>query len=149
MQILQTGSERGITLIEVLIVLLVITIIISLNLPEFQNLIVSVERRGQIHKVEHFFYALREKSILLHRELVLEINDNGLLCKDEEQNLSIDLRVIEKNTEKVIFYPDGSCSGGRFSISISDRYKYRVIVDPVTAKLDWSVIEERSKERIL
>ena len=139
---LQTGREEGATLIEILIVLIIITAFITMNLPDFHNFLGSVERRGQIQKVEHFFYALREKSIVQHKELVLKINDNGLICRDEEeQSLNIELAITEKNTEKIIFYPDGSCSGGAFSITIADRYNYQVDVDPVTVKLDWSSLE--------
>lgn len=138
MQILQIGKEDGFTLMEILIVLVLIMAFIAVNLPDFHHFIESIERRGQIQQVEHFFRALREKSIVLQRELDVEINESGLFCKQESDIVAnIELLVTGENTRNIILYPDGSCSGGAFSINVLDRYCYTVNVDPVTGKLEW------------
>ena len=133
------GKEKGFTLLEVLIVIIFIVILIGVSLPNFDQFLDSIEIRGQLRKVEHYCRGARERSITQNIVVEIKVNDDGLLLKQGDGNIiDYELEIKNRNIDEITYYPDGSSSGGIFSIAILDKYLYTVNIDPITGKLEWS-----------
>lgn len=133
------GKENGFTLLEILIVMILIAALIGVILPNFDQFLNSVEIRGQLRKIEHFFRGAREKSITQNMLVQVLVNDNGLLLKQGDgEILEYELQIESRNIDQLTFYPDGTSSGGIFSIDILNKYLYTASIDPITGKLEWT-----------
>lgn len=114
-------TNRGYTLIEVLVVLVIVVLVISVGAPVFKDKKVSLE--GETRKIASYIRYVRSKSISEGKiqELIFDVNNKRYFTADEkirhEIGKKIDLEIIaeDKNTAKGIvsirFYPDGSNDG--------------------------------------
>ncbi len=132
------GNEEGFTLLEVLIVLVLITALVTVNLPNFEKYLESIETRGQLLRVEHLFRGIRERSISQQQKVEVKIHNTGLIYMiNNEEEISFDLEIVNRSVDNITYYPDGTSSGGAFTISILDKHKYSANIDIITGKLDW------------
>lgn len=139
MLMLLTGKEEGFSLLEILIGLTIIAVFVAVNLPNLEGFLVSVECRGQLLKIEHFLQAIREMSISQQRRVELAVVDNGFLHQiNEQESFNLKIKIVSRSTDKINYYPDGTSSGGSFSINISDNIIYSAVIDPVTGEIMWS-----------
>lgn len=138
MLILLIGREEGFSLLEILIVIVLMAALIGVNLPNFEGLLNSIESRGQLLKVEHFFKAIRENSISQQRRIELTIKNNQFFCQiNNQEKLNLDIEIINSSVDRISYYPDGTSSGGSFSIYLSDKSIYSAFIDQITGKIKW------------
>lgn len=115
---LQTGqtlnNERGFTFIEILLVLVIMTLIMSLVIPNFNKMFASIEGAREGDKVLRLFEKARAEAILQAKPIQITFYSNGLcIFQLKDQTLEYkDLRisVVLQEGEEIIqtFHPDGT-----------------------------------------
>ncbi|MFP4662095.1 MAG: prepilin-type N-terminal cleavage/methylation domain-containing protein [Halanaerobiales bacterium] len=132
-------GERGFTLLEVMIVIVLIAVIIAVNLPEFAKYLESIETRGQLLRVDKIFTAVKERSISQQKKIEVFLQDDQLIYRpDGEQVFSYDLEIVSRDKDKIIFYPDGTSSGVVFSLRLQNSSIHTVSIDSISSALEWS-----------
>lgn len=134
-RMLQIGREEGFTLLEILIVIAIVATFITLNLPHFATLLDSIENKAQLRSLEHLITKSRELSIRQQQATEIRINNNGISYLGNNETIKYSFQISNYSNDKVIFYPDGTSTGGSFDLLIQDKYNYRIIVDKISGRV--------------
>ncbi len=139
MLILLTGKEEGFSLLEILIIMVIMATLVAINLPHFEGFIASLEERGQLRKIEHLTRAVREMSISQQRQLELFIDEQEVYYQPSgKEKISLEVQVLSKSADKIIFFPDGRRSGGNFTIKLQGGKSYSAVIDSITGRISWT-----------
>jgi general secretion pathway protein H len=145
----KTGAsgERGFTLLELMVVLALLTLLIGLVLP---GLLTSFQREQQRTKLREFMTILRtarSEAVSRHQRvrLALELTTgryhlegftaNGVLSGLSLEHPRLVWEDVDRTRGYIIFYPDGSSSGGKLIITDATGGEYVVDVDTITGKV--------------
>ncbi len=141
--ILRTGNhDAGFTLLEILIIMVIIGIVLAVLTPNFNNYLQSIEVKADQRKLLNLLGLARIKAIISGEEKVVEIKEGHLLIlKPQENNEDLrvkttSLRLIE-GPELVLFYPDGTSSGGSLIFTYQDTRKVLLKINQLTGKPLW------------
>lgn len=139
MLILPTGREDGFSLLEILIIMVIMAALAAINLPYFEGFLASIEDRGQLRKIEHLSRAVREMSISQQRQMELFVGEQEIYYQASgKEKIGLEVQVLSKSTDKIVFYPDGRCSGGTFSIKLQGGKSYSAAIDAITGRISWT-----------
>ncbi len=145
-----TGKDRGFTLLELMVVLALLTLLIGLVLP---GLLKSYQREQERSKIRRFLTMLRtarSEAVTRHQRVRLAVDvDTGHyqlegLAGHGILNLRLkDPHLVWEDMDRrrgyIIFYPDGSSSGGKLVIINSVGRQYRVEIDTITGRMNLKI----------
>jgi general secretion pathway protein H len=137
---------RGLTLIEILIVLAIIALVTAIALPMVTGTS-SAEMRSAARQLASGLRLARSEAVSQRRETFLVIDLAGRRFKVDRdareyplpKNMELKLFTAQKDlvddkVGSIRFYPDGGSNGGRITLGSGDR-KYEVDVDWLTGRV--------------
>lgn len=126
--------NRGFTIMELLIVLVIAAAAFSLILPNFSNTLANAELKGAAREVASALRHARNQAIARGREATfwLDVGYHYYRVDDRAKNFSlpnkIDLTLFTAESEitgegrgAIRFFPDGSSTGGRVTLEIGQK----------------------------
>jgi general secretion pathway protein H len=141
-------SARGVTLLELLLVLSLLVLVYAVAAPRMSDGVSGAELKGAARKLAAALRETRNIAVAQRQESVLQIDMDRhvfrLAGQEREYALpeKADLKLFTAEQELVSdkvggirFYPDGGSTGGRVTIGAGDR-KYDVDVDWLTGRVD-------------
>lgn len=140
-------SASGVTLLELLIVLMLMGLIAALTLPAFSGGVSTTQLRGAAREVAAGLRLARGQAIAQRSESALELDVAArafrVLPDPRVHALpsGIDVKLFTAQSDLVNdrvgaihFYPDGGSDGGRITLAAGER-KYDVDVDWLTGRV--------------
>lgn len=138
---------RGLTLLELLIVLVLIGLITAVTIPILGNGVSTTQLRSAAREVAAGLRTARGQAITQRTEsvLVLDVAARAFSVPPDTRthpiNPGIELKlytaahdIVNENVGAIRFYPDGGSTGGRVTLSAGER-KYDVDVDWLTGRV--------------
>jgi len=145
------GRHRGVTLLELLIVLVLMALIAAMVLPMFSDSVSGTDLKTAARDVAAGLRLARDRAISQRAESVLELNletRTFRVAPDERSHRlpeKIELKLFTAQRDllsdkigAIRFFPDGGSNGGRITLAAGER-KYDVDVDWLTGRV--SIIE--------
>ena len=145
------GRHRGVTLLELLIVLTLMALIAAMALPMFSGGVSGTDLKTAARDVAAGLRLARDRAIAQRTESLLELNLEARTFRvspDERshklpEKLELKLYTAQRDllNDKVgaiRFFPDGGSNGGRITLAAGER-KYDVDVDWLTGRV--SILE--------
>ena len=139
-------GAAGFTLFELLIVLLIMGLITALAVPYFGRLAPRLEAKASAREVVSMLREARGLAIRDNREVVVVVDlAERSMALDAGKRLDfaprLDLRLLTGTAElidggsgRIRFYPDGTSTGGRVTVS-DDGRDYNVRIDWLTGRV--------------
>jgi general secretion pathway protein H len=140
--------QRGVTLLELLIVLGLMALIAGIALPMFGGTGVSTtELRSSARQLAAGLRAARSEAVAQRRETFLVVDVAGKRFKVDQdprehplpKNVELKLftaqnDLVDANVGAIRFFPDGGSNGGRITVASGTR-KFEVDVDWLTGRV--------------
>jgi general secretion pathway protein H len=146
-----TIGQNGVTLLELLIVLMLMALIAGIAIPMFGGGVSSTDLKSAAREVAAGLRFARDQAIAQRVESLLELNLDGRTFRVPPdprthrlpERLDLKLYTAQRDlvSEKVgaiRFFPDGGSNGGRITLAAGER-KYDVDVDWLTGRV--SILE--------
>lgn len=143
-------SVRGITLLELLLVLTIVVIAYAIAAPRIGGGVSGVELKGAARKVAAGLRQARTIAVGQRQETVLQLDlerrvfrltgedrDYSLPEKVELKLFTAQQELVSEKLGAIRFYPDGGSTGGRVTVAAGER-KYDIDVDWLTGRVDIS-----------
>lgn len=141
------GPHRGVTLLELLIVLMLMALIAATVLPMISGGVSGSDLKSAAREVAAGLRLARDRAIAQRSESLLELNLEARTFRVwPDQNSHrlperIDLKLytaqrdlLNDKVGSIRFFPDGGSNGGRITIAAGER-KYDVDVDWLTGRV--------------
>ena len=141
------GQHRGVTLLELLIVLTLMALIAAMVLPMFSTGVSGTDLKTAARDVAAGLRLARDRAIAQRTESLLELNLEARTFRvspDERSHRlpeKLDLKLytaqrdlLNDKVGAIRFFPDGGSNGGRISLAAGER-KYDVDVDWLTGRV--------------
>jgi general secretion pathway protein H len=138
---------RGVTLLELLIVLVIIGLVAAITIPIFGGGVSNTELRSAAREVAAGLRTARGQAIAQRTEsvLLLDVANRAFTVPPEtkvhKMAAGIELKlftaqrdIVSDNIGGIRFYPDGGSTGGRVTIAAGER-KFDVDVDWLTGRI--------------
>lgn len=127
-------DEAGFTLMEALVVLAIVGLLASLAFPAVDRAQVAIAARAARAEPRSILLAARAGALRLNRPFVLEANQAGTALMLDRTETGLADRPpakpgvqgsraqtrIELTPRRILFYPDGSSTGGRIRLTTAD-----------------------------
>lgn len=136
---LRIGSTKGLTLIEVLLALVIMGLIISITLPNFNQLLESVDQKAARRQMVNLFNKLQRKAVTAAQIEKVRIENNRLIYRNSAGEKTVFGRgmqqiKLEKGSNPLSFYPNGSSSGVQLLLITNNGNKIKIEVDKITGQ---------------
>ena len=142
------SRARGVTLLELLIVLALMALITGITLPMFGgNGVSTTELRGSARELAAGLRAARSEAVAQRREtfLVLDVagkrfkvdndpHEHKLPSKIELKLFTAQNDLVNESVGSIRFFPDGGSNGGRITVAAGER-KFDVDIDWLTGRV--------------
>ena len=141
------GPHRGVTLLELLIVLTLMALIAAMVLPMFSGGVSGTDLKTAARDVAAGLRLARDRAIAQRTESLLELNLEARTFRvspDERSHRlpeKLDLKLytaqrdlLNDKVGAIRFFPDGGSNGGRITLAAGER-KYDVDVDWLTGRV--------------
>ena len=143
------GPRRvaGVTLLELLIVLMIVAFVTAIVLPMVHGGISSTELRGAARSLASGLRLARSEAVSQRRETFLVLDVEGRRFKvdrDPKEHAlprGVELKLftaqkdlVDDKVGSIRFYPDGGSNGGRITVGSGER-KYEVDIDWLTGRV--------------
>jgi len=138
---------RGVTLLELLIVLVLMGVIAAMTIPIFGSGVSTTELKSAARQVAAGLRLARGQAIAQRTESVLELDVAGRAFRVPPDTRvytispQIDMKlftaqrdIVNERIGAIRFYPDGGSNGGRVTLAAGER-KYDVDVDWLTGRV--------------
>ena len=146
-----TIREHGVTLLELLIVLMLMALIAGIAIPMFGGGVSSTDLKSAAREVAAGLRFARDQAIAQRAESLLELNLQGRTFRVPPdprthrlpERLELKLYtaqrdLVDEKIGAIRFFPDGGSNGGRVTLASGER-KYDVDVDWLTGRV--SILE--------
>jgi len=140
-------STRGVTLLEMLVVLAIMGLIAALVLPTFGSGVSTSELRSSARQIAAGLRAARSEAVSQRREtfLVLDLEGRRFKVDRDPKEYTLPPRIemklftaqrdiVDARTGSIRFFPDGGSNGGRVTVAAGER-KYDIDVDWLTGRV--------------
>ncbi|MFW5972251.1 MAG: pilus assembly FimT family protein [Bacillota bacterium] len=138
-------SQKGFTLIEILIVLVIMGLSLSIIAPSMANYMESAGVKTQQRKIMNLFNQVRKQAITSNRKQIIEITSNGFKYvsnQEEEHLLEIDFSIsyIDDIEESgIVYFSDGTSNGRILLLENTDSSEqYEMRIDELDGDITWS-----------
>jgi len=141
------GRHRGVTLLELLIVLTLMALIAAMVLPMFSGGVSGTDLKTAARDVAAGLRLARDRAISQRSESLLELNlekrtfrvspderSHRLPEKVELKLYTAQRDLLNEKVGAIRFFPDGGSNGGRITLAAGER-KYDVDVDWLTGRV--------------
>ena len=141
------SDERGVTLLELLIVIALIALVTGLVIPMFGGPVSTSELRASARQLAAGLRLARSEAVSERREtfLVLDVAGKRFKVDRDPQEHKLPARVelklftaqndlVSDSVGAIRFYPDGGSNGGRITLAAGER-KFEVDVDWLTGRV--------------
>ena len=136
----------GFTLIELLVVLLIVGVVLSLAPAGFHRVMPGLQAKSAAREAAAVFREARSLAIRDNREAAVivdteakayQLTTAGRIHRLDE-GLAVSLvaaasEQLDDSTARIRFFPDGSSTGGRLTLSRNER-TYHIVVDWLTGR---------------
>ncbi|TMG86944.1 MAG: type II secretion system protein GspH [Betaproteobacteria bacterium] len=146
-----TTGERGVTLLELLVVLMLMALIAGIAIPMFGGGVSSSDLKSAAREVAAGLRFARDRAIAQRAESLLELDLDGRTFRvppdprTHRLPARLDLKLytaqrdlVSEKVGAVRFFPDGGSNGGRITLAAGER-KYDVDIDWLTGRV--SILE--------
>ena len=146
-----TIRDHGVTLLELLIVLMLMALIAGIAIPMFGGGVSSTDLKSAAREVAAGLRFARDQAIAQRAESLLELNLQGRTFRVPPDPRThrlperLDLKLytaqrdlVDEKIGAIRFFPDGGSNGGRVTLAAGER-KYDVDVDWLTGRV--SILE--------
>jgi general secretion pathway protein H len=143
----ETG-ERGFTLLELLVVMVIAMLAVGLMVPRFAAMLPGVELKSEIHQLAALLRQTRSHAIAQSREITLRLSEEpqGLWISNREGPYSIPPSInislegaqsflMDPGETYIRFFPDGGSTGGSIMLTADDGRGFRIRVDWLTGRV--------------
>ena len=152
------GKPGGFTLVELMVVLVIVGLLLTLAPVAFQSAVPSLQVKSAAQELAAVMRATRSRAIKENREHVVQVDVEGRRYRggraDQEEVLDPDIALSLLTAEseldedgggRIRFYPDGTSTGGRVSLTLGDT-TYHVVIDWLTGRIQVAdrIAEEES-----
>ena len=140
-------SARGVSLLELLIVLALIALVAGMVLPTFGNGVPTSELRSAARQLAAGLRIVRSEAVSQKREALLAVDIEGRRFKVDRDPREYRLPsrvglklftaqndIVNEKVGAIRFFPDGGSNGGRITVFAGER-KYEVDVDWLTGRV--------------
>nr|WP_067294598.1 GspH/FimT family pseudopilin [Marinobacterium profundum] len=156
---MKAGTQTGFTLLELLLVLVLATLMLSLVVPRFAAVVPGVELKSTAQKTASLLRYARSRAMAESRLIAIELDsqahtlrlshsdapvvlpDSIELSVSDTGNLALGHEILPPSAvnasmpgPSIRFYPDGSSSGGSLLLSGPSGH-YRIDVDWLTGRV--------------
>jgi general secretion pathway protein H len=139
------ADQRGFTLLEVIVVLVIISLAVGLTIPAIGRSTETIRVRAEVASFSAVMRHARERAIVSHQPHVVVVDPVARRLRlvaggpqgevRESRSLSENLTIVaDAPALAVRFEPQGGSSGGDFRLS-SGTIAYRVTVDGLTGRV--------------
>ncbi len=133
--------QRGFTLLEVLIVVVIIGLTLGITLPDFGGMLESVEIRAGMRKITNIIQEARARAIIsgdIQRvQIYYENIQYDISDKENYKTTTLNgFKFFEEET--MYFYPDGTTSGKEIRVQAPDNQEYILTINPLTGEVNWN-----------
>ena len=137
-QMLLIGKQKAFTLIEVVIGLVLMGLIVGITLPNFNQLLASVDQKAANRQVINLFNELKSKAVTEGQKQSVEIKNNRFIYNPGGEKVVFGRGIkkvkINSGSNPIYFYPNGSCSGAQLLLITNNGHKIKVHLDKITAQ---------------
>lgn len=140
---LLTGRERGTTLIEILILMILIAVVSAVVIPSFSGLKDTMMVNSYQRKIDRYFNLIRKSAINNEQKETINLGSNTIACSlSSGENLKLDFVdedsfSLEFEKNQIIFNPDGTSSGGEILFVFNERERYYFQINSITGETGW------------
>ena len=140
-------GARGVTLLELLIVMALMAILAGVVMPMFGGGVSTTELRGSARQIAAGLRSARSEALAQRRETFLVLDVAGKRFKvdrdprEHKLPAGVELKLftaqndlVDASTGAIRFFPDGGSNGGRITIAAGTR-KYEVDIDWLTGRV--------------
>lgn len=141
---MKDATSRGFTLIELLVVLVIVGVLMASAPGALHRVLPTLEIKAAAREMSAALREARSRSLRDNSETALEINTEDRTYRvegtEDVRSYSDDFAVtlvaaaseqVDEAVGRIRFYPDGTSTGGRLTLSRGDR-TYHVVVDWLT-----------------
>ena len=141
------AQSRGVTLLELLIVLSIMAIVAAMVVPMFGGGVSTGELKGAARQVAAGLRLARSEALATRQEtrVVLDLerrtfqverdaHEHALPQRIELKLFTAESDLVSDKVGAIRFFPDGGSNGGRVSLAVGER-KYDVDVDWLTGRV--------------
>ena len=141
------ARERGVTLLELLIVMGLIALIAGLVLPQFGDGVPTSQLKSSARQLAAGLRVARSEALAQKREtfLVLDIEGKRFKIDRDPREYALPPRIslklftaqrdiVNERIGSIRFFPDGGSNGGRITVASGER-KFEVDVDWLTGRV--------------
>ena len=140
--------QCGFTLVELLVVLLILGLVLVLVPTGFDRVMPSLGLKASVREAAAVFREARSLAVRGNRQAVVVINTEAktyhlgssadVYTLDQGYGVNLVAAASEQlddSTGRIRFFPDGSSTGGRLTLSKNET-KYHVVVDWLTGRAE-------------
>jgi len=142
----ENTCQAGFTLIELLVVLVIMGLLVGLGPIAFQKVVPGIALKSSAREIMAAFHEARSIAIRDNREAIVIVDvdartyrlGEGAPARQLDSGLKLELVAaeserIDDSQGRIRFYPDGTSTGGRLTLTQNER-KYDVVVDWITGR---------------
>lgn len=141
------SRHRGFTLVEMLVVMVIMLLAYAMTAPMISAGVSGAELKAAARQIAAGLRKARSEAVVRKNEVALTVDvelrqfelsrDQRIYHLPEKIEVSLftaQSELVDAKTGAIRFYPDGSSTGGRVTLSRGER-KYRVDVDWMTGQV--------------
>jgi general secretion pathway protein H len=143
----ESAHARGVTLLELLVVLAILALVAGMVLPQFGSGVPTSELKSAARQLAAGLRIARSEAVSQKRETFLTLDLEGRRFKIDREPREYPLPsriglklftaqndIVSEKVGAIRFFPDGGSNGGRITVAGGER-KYEVDVDWLTGRV--------------
>lgn len=138
------GKQQGFTLVEILLALVVIGLVVGIILPNFNQLVESVEQKAANRQVVNLLQKLKKQAVTTGQKQEVMIKQQQFVYytqAGEEITWGRGIKTVkvQSGAQPICFYPNGSSSGAQLLLITATGSRIKIKIDKITGQV---IVEE-------